>query len=75
MDVQHDGKAYFIGIGGNAESKSCGDRGEWRFIIEKHRSLKEKLTGQSPMSENEDIIGVLRRIVDSEPDMKFLRIE
>jgi hypothetical protein len=35
----------------------------------------EKLTGKNRMAENEELIGMLRRIIEREPDMKFFRIE
>ena len=44
------------------------------MTIDKHRLLRKKLRGQSPMSESKDIIGILRPIVDGEPDIRFLRI-
>jgi hypothetical protein len=75
MDVYHQGIAYFVGVGGHAEDESSGNRGEWQFIIEKHRSLKEKLTGKNQMAEHEEILAILKGIIESEPDMTFLRIE
>ena len=48
MDGQHDGKAYFIGIGGNAESKSLGDKGG---IVLDHRQAsiaQEEAEGTKP---------------------------
>jgi hypothetical protein len=75
INVVHGGSSYFVGIGGNAEGATSGNRGEWRLMIEKQRSLMEKIIGKNRMAENEELIGVLRRIVEKEPDMKFLRIE
>jgi hypothetical protein len=48
--------------------------GELCLAIDKHRLLRKKLRGQSPMSESEDIMGILRPIVDGEPDIRFLCI-
>ncbi len=75
IEARHNGNAYFIGVGGNAEDESAGNKGEWRLMVDKHRSLKEKLLGRNPMAENEAIIGILKRIIENEPDVTFLRIE
>lgn len=75
MDVRHGTNRYFVGIGGNVESVSSGNRGEWRFVVEKYRGFGEKLTGANPMSADEPIIGILKGIVETEPDMKFLHVE
>lgn len=75
IEVLLQGNVYFLGIGGNAFDESSGNRGEWRFILQKHRSLTEKLTGRNQMDENDVLIGILEGIVESEPDMKLLRIE
>jgi len=75
MEVGHGQYTYFVGIGGNAENESSGNLGEWRLMVEKHRSLKEKLTGKNQLAENEEIISILKRLVEDAPDMKFIRIE
>jgi hypothetical protein len=75
IDMHHDGNAYFVGVGGNADDEQSGNRGEWRLMVEKHRSIKDKLTGKNQMTENDGVIGILRRIIENEPDMKFLRVE
>jgi hypothetical protein len=75
LEVHHQGSGYFIGIGGHAEDESFSNRGEWRLMVEKRRSLMEILTGKNRMTENEEIVSILRCVVQSEPDMKFLGIE
>jgi hypothetical protein len=76
IESTYGGRAYFIGIGGNAdETSSDANRGEWRISVEKHRSLRDKLTGKNPMSSDEPIIAVIREIVEAEPDFKNIRYE
>lgn len=75
INLQHSANSYFIGIGGNADDESSGNQGEWRLMIDKIRSLKEKLMGKNLMVENEEIVMILKRIVENEADMKLLRIE
>ena len=67
---------YFIGIGGNAdESSDDPNRGEWRIMIEKHRSLWDRLTGKNAMSWDEAIIAILREILQDEADFQNVRLE
>jgi hypothetical protein len=75
MDVKHAGHTYFVGVGGNVENESSGDRAEWRLVVEKHRSFQEKLTGANPMTADEEIVAILKAILENEPDMTVLRVE
>ena len=75
LDVRHNGNSYFVGIGGNAQDETSGNRGEWRLMVEKHRSLMERLLGKNRLAGNEDIIKILQRIIEDEPGMIFMRIE
>jgi hypothetical protein len=52
-----------------------GNEGEWRFMVEKRRSFTDKLIGKNQMAENEGILAMLVRLIENEPDMKFLHIE
>src|SRR5690349_18400205 len=70
IDLRHNGNAYFVGIGGNKDETS-GNMGEWRLMIEKHRSLKEKLLGKNRIARNEQIITILQGMIENEPDMRF----
>lgn len=67
---------YFIGIGGNADESSLDpNQGEWRIMIEKRRSLWERLTGRNKMSGNEPIIEAIRAILEGEADFTNFRFE
>ena len=58
MDVQHCGHSYFLGIAGDTENVS-GNKGEWRLMLEKHRSFKEKLIGKNHITKDEGIIRII----------------
>jgi hypothetical protein len=39
--------SYYLGMGGNADGSSTNvDEGEWRIIVEKRRSLWQRLSGK-----------------------------
>jgi hypothetical protein len=68
--------AYFIGVGGNAdETARDPNQGQWRIMIEKHRSLWEKVTGKNHTSPHEPIFGVIEDVLAREPDFKNVRRE
>jgi len=76
VEAQHNGSSYFIGMGGNADEESEDpDQGEWRIMVEKYRSLWEKLTGKNKMSESDELLAVIPEILEAEPDFKNLHYE
>jgi hypothetical protein len=67
---------YFIGIGGNAdESSNNPNQGEWRIMIEKHRSVWEKLSGKNKMSDKDEMMGLICKVIEAEPDFKNVHYE
>lgn len=76
IEAKHKGGSYFIGIGGNAdESSTDRNQGEWRIMVEKHRSIREKLTRKNEMSEADEMVTVIWEILEREPDFKNLHHE
>jgi hypothetical protein len=77
IDTGKGESAYFVGIGGTPDdgSESHSNHGEWRLMVEKHRTLWEKLTGANGLREDEEVINVLKDIVAREPGLAFVGIE
>ena len=75
LDVTHNQASYFLGIGGNPDSETSGNQGQWRLMVQKHRSFTDKLLGKNKLSKDEQIITTLSQIVGKEPDMKLLGTE
>jgi hypothetical protein len=68
--------SYFIGVGGIVgESATSSNEGEWRIMIEKRRSLWEKLSGRGKTSYDDPIFAVIREILEGEPEFKNVRYE
>ena len=60
IEATLDERAYFIGIGGNADEPGEGPNdGEWRITIERHRRLLDKITGRNKASPDEPMFGVV----------------
>jgi hypothetical protein len=69
IEATHAGSSYFIGIGGNPQTGAPHkNAGEWRIMIEKHRSLWEKLSGKNKLAPDEAILSIIRSVVAHEPD-------
>jgi len=76
IEAAHDGSPYFIGVGGNTDDETAGsDAGEWRFIVEKRRSWREKLAGKNAMTPDDALLNLLRGMVEREPDMRVIGVE
>jgi hypothetical protein len=76
IEAGHNGQWYFIGVGGYSEEGAAHkNQGEWRIMVEKRRSFLEKLTGKNKMTPDEEILSIIRAIVEREPDFKGVRQE
>ena len=76
IETRIGGTAYFIGIGGNVDEAGREQNdGEWRLMIEKHRSLTDKITGRNKISPDDPIFGVVEEILRAEPDFRNVRRE
>ena len=76
IEANYKGGRYFVGIGGNADE--AGDNhnwGEWRVMVEKHRSAWDKLSGKNEASESDEVVVVIREILERETDFKNVRHE
>jgi hypothetical protein len=69
-----DGK-YFLGIGGNAEDGDSRDYGEWRIMVEKRRSILDRLSGKNVLSGEDAIVRLIENILRGESDFRELRRE
>jgi hypothetical protein len=68
--------SYFIGVGGAAnESAANPNEGEWRIMVEKHRSIWDKLKGRNKTSRSDPIFAIIREILKRESDFKNVRYD
>jgi hypothetical protein len=76
FDARHGDSSYFVGVGGNADEEPArSNRGEWRLIVEKHRTLWQKLTGANLMREDDAFLGILKETLASEPGFRLIGVE
>jgi len=59
--------SYYLCVSGNAdESSTDHDQGEWRIIVEKRRTLWQRITGDGKISANDPLLRVVEEILASE---------
>jgi hypothetical protein len=75
IETEFNGSNYFLGVGGNADESGNANQGEWRVMVEKHRSLWEKITGKNEMVDSDPLLKMVVDILEREPDFKNVRRE
>jgi hypothetical protein len=69
-------QGYFLGVGGCLREGAVGKNdGEWRIIVEKKRSIWEKLRGKNKMSETEPILSMIEDILREQADVRNINRE
>jgi hypothetical protein len=61
-------------MSGNADNPG-NDEGEWRIIVEKRRSIWERLTGEGKILADDAVVTLIEQILSNEPNIKNLRRE
>lgn len=69
------GNTYFVGIGTTGECDDHPGRAEWRLMVERHRSLWDKLRGRNRTANDEAVCGVLLDVLAMNPDVTRPRFE
>jgi hypothetical protein len=76
FDVYFGESCYFVGVGGAPdEDVPLNNQGQWRLIVEKHRTLRQRLAGANKLRDDDAFIGVLKDIVSGEPGLVLVGVE
>jgi hypothetical protein len=67
IDVKVDGAVYLVGASGEADDDAPG-RVDWTIQIDRHRSLKDKLTGSNKLAADDRVSAVIERLVRQDAD-------
>jgi hypothetical protein len=74
--AQQGSEAYFLGVGGYLREGAVGKNdGEWRIMVEKKRSMWDKLRGRNKMIETEPILAIVENVLREQADVRHLRRE
>jgi hypothetical protein len=67
---------YFLGMSGNSTGNSATpDDGEWRIIVEKSRSVMQRLAGKGKISANDAMFTLVKSILEEEPEFREVHDE
>jgi hypothetical protein len=71
-----DGQSYYLCMSGNAEgSNAKPDEGEWGIIVEKKRSIFQRVTGKGKITSDDGMLGLVSKILEGEPTIRGVRLE
>lgn len=73
LRLSHQGVRYLLGVSGNADESSADrNAGQWRIIVDKSRSLGERLRGAGKITQDDPVIGLLEQILSGQADFTDL---
>jgi hypothetical protein len=76
LGLSLDGERYLLGISGNADPSSAqANDGEWRIIVDKSRSLGQRLRGAGKIAQDDPVIALLEEILGGQGDFLDLHRE
>jgi hypothetical protein len=72
----HGGDSYYLCMSGNSgESSTNNDEGEWRIIVEKRRSIGQRLRGAGKIATEDKMVRTIEEILCAEPTVREVRRE
>ena len=73
IDVKADGAAYLVGASGEADDDAPGHV-DWTIQIDRHRSLKDKLTGSNKLAADDRLSAAIERLVRQDADAAEIEV-
>jgi hypothetical protein len=76
LPVKDNGQSYYLGVGGNADGTSTNpNEGEWRIIIEKRRSIRQRFTGRGKITLDDKVAIILKEILTADTAIRDVHVE
>ena len=76
LPVSKGDDAYYLCMSGNTdEDPTNPDQGEWRIIIEKRRSIRQRLAGKGKITRDDGMLALVREVLSSEADISGIHVE
>ncbi len=71
LPVRHGKDYYYLCMSGNrGDSGVDNDEGEWRIIVEKRRSIWQRVTGKGKIAENDALLLLVKEILSGEATIR-----
>ena len=73
--VQRGPDRYFLGVGGNHIDGAGINDGEWRIMVQKRRSLWDRIRGRNAATDTDPILSIIESILREQGDFRNVRRE
>jgi hypothetical protein len=68
--------SYYLCMSGNSDESSTNmDEGEWRIIVEKKRSIGQRLRGTGKIAAKDEMVRTIEEILCAEPTVREVHRE
>jgi hypothetical protein len=76
LRVRHENRPYYLNVSGNRDEANAEPNvGEWRIIVERRRSLLDKITARNLMQEDDPLFRSVEVILQQQADFLDIRRE
>ena len=76
LPAKHGSDSYYLCMSGNADGSSTNeDEGEWRIIVEKRRSICQRLRGKGKIAADDRMARIIEEILSDEPAIRGIHRE
>ena len=76
LPATQESDSYYLCMSGNSDELSTNkDDGEWDIIIEKRRSIGQRLRGVGKIAANDKMVGTIEEILRAEPAIREVHRE
>jgi len=76
LAATQESDSYYLCMSGNSDESSTNkDEGEWGIIVEKRRSLGQRLRGAGKIAENDKMVRTIEEILRAEPAIREVHRE
>src|SRR5262244_2407175 len=76
LGLSHQDDKYLLAVNGNPnESPHHENDGEWRIVVDKSRSLSQRLRGAGKITQGNPVVATVEEILRAEADFHDLRRE
>jgi hypothetical protein len=76
LPAKHGSDSYYLCMNGNADGSSTSkDEGEWRIIVEKRRSIWQRLSGKGKIAADDRMARIIEDILSGEATIRGVHRE
>ena len=76
LPAQSGDQSYYLCMAGNADDPATNpDDGEWGIIVEKTRTMWQRLTGSAKIAADDPMLLMIEEILSAQPGISEIRLE